>query len=208
MLNLGEAELLGAIVGDGFIYTKHKKYVIGLTGNPKTDSDYFLYLKKLIVSSWNKTPALFFRSKGVRILFSSKETVLKLFSVCDFAFGEGKCERARIPQEVINDKKLCSRFVRGLFDTDGSVFSANKPGAPNYPSIEFTTASKELAFQVKDFLQNSGFKVAKIWSCKSKLSKRIVYKVPLNGKDNLKMWLERIGFSNPYKFNKAISLSG
>ncbi len=96
-------------------------------------------------------------------------------------------------------------YIKSIVDTDGSVFVANKPGLMNYPSIEITTTSYNLANQIKDLLCSQGFRVAKIWKYKSKLSKRITYKIPLNGKDNLLNWVKEIGFSNPYKMKRALS---
>ena len=36
-----KAELIGAIIGDGFIHRHKNSYRIGLVGNPITDKDYF-----------------------------------------------------------------------------------------------------------------------------------------------------------------------
>jgi hypothetical protein len=94
--------------------------------------------------------------------------------------------------------------LRGILDTDGSIFTADKPGFPNYPSIEITTSSPKLAEQIRKVLINRGFHVANIWQYKSKLSKRVTYKVPLNGKANLRKWLAEIGVSNPQKLDKAL----
>jgi len=93
--------------------------------------------------------------------------------------------------------------VRGLFDTDGTVFVANKPGSPNYPTIELTTTSKPLASQVRMVLQKQGFRTTKIWSYRSKTSRKTAYKVGLNGRQNLQKWPSEIGFSNPRKYQRA-----
>ena len=37
------------------------------------------------------------------------------------------------------------------------------------------------------------------------MSKRISYRVPLYGKENVKKWLKKIGFSNKYKLERARS---
>ena len=50
-----------------------------------------------------------------------------------------------------------------------------------------------------------GFRVANIWSFKSKMSKHRGYRFGLNGKTNLQKWINEIGFSNPYKLERAIS---
>jgi len=37
------------------------------------------------------------------------------------------------------------------------------------------------------------------------VGKRTTYKVPLNGRDNVRKWITEIGFSNPYKMDRAIN---
>ena len=48
-LSPGCAELVGAIMGDGNIYTKNHKYRVGLTGNPISDKAYYTYIQRLIL---------------------------------------------------------------------------------------------------------------------------------------------------------------
>lgn len=199
------AELIGALIGDGHIYRRNRKYQIGFTGNPITDKKYFEYLKKLILKEWNKNAKIKKRGRGIRMVIDSKEICNLLIDVVGIPHGEGKCEKVFIPHEIFRDWKLCKRTIRGIVDTDGTVFVARKPRVEKYPSIEIATSSKLLAKQIKEVLQKQGFRVAKIWGSKSKNSKRITYRVPLNGKTNLNKWVEEIGFSNPYKMNRAIS---
>jgi len=90
-------------------------------------------------------------------------------------------------------------------DTDGSVFAVSKPRVKSYPSIEITTVSEILAKQLKHVLEKQRFRLTKIWSFLSKQSKRTCYGVALNGKDNLRKWIDEIGFSNPYKLDRAVS---
>ena len=203
-INKELAELIGVIIGDGHIHRHNNSYRIGFTGSPITDKDYFKIVKKLIWNVWSKEVKIIKRARGLRITFGSKKVFEEL--VCDFGlpFGEGKCERVKIPERIAKDWRLAKHTIRGIVDTDGSIFTANKPGSLNYPSIEVTTSSYPLALQIRLILRQKGFRVAKIWSYKSKLSKRTTYKVPLNGKKNVAKWLKEIGFSNPYKLKRAI----
>jgi len=203
----GVAELIGALIGDGYIYTGHRKYQIGFVGSPKTDKGYFENLKRLIYSEWKKESKITLRERGLRIVINSKELVNFLIDELNIPHGEGKCEKVIIPEIIANDWNLARKAIRGIADTDGSVFVAQKPGIKNYPSIEITTSSRALAEQIKNLLSEKGFRVANIWSYKSKLSKRTTYKVPLNGKENVRKWIEEIGFSNPYKLNRALEYS-
>ena len=203
-LNEGVSELIGALIGDGYIYRKNRKYQIGYVGSPITDKEYFEKIKILIAQEWNKDVKVRFRERGLRIVFNSKELCSFLIEGLGIPHGEGKCERVKIPNKIASDWSLAKYAIRGIFDTDGSVFVAKKPGIEKYPSIELTTTSKGLAFQVRDLLIKQGFRVANIWQSKSISSTRIAYRVPLNGKNNIKMWVDKIGFSNPYKMQRAL----
>ena len=205
LISVEECELIGALIGDGHIYKKNHKYLIGFTGNQITDKEYFTQLKNLISIAWKKEIKIKFREHAVRIQFGSKEIVARLTDFFGLPFNKGKCYVVEIPVLLKNNWLLSKHVIRGIVDTDGSIFTANKPGCLNYPSIEITTTSNKLALQIKEILLAQGFRVAKIWSCKSKLSNHLAYKIPLNGKVNLKKWVDEIGFSNPYKLNRALN---
>ncbi len=104
-------------------------------------------------------------------------------------------------------EELITHTLRGIFDTDGSVFTSKKKGCPAYPCIELTTTSCELAKQVKTILLMRGFRVPKIrmryYNNNNYLPS---YKVSLYGQNNITLWLELIGFSLPRKQNKLIEI--
>jgi len=200
-----ECELIGALIGDGHIYRKKHKYIIGFTGNIITDREYYLRLEELILIAWQKRVKSKIRENAIRIQFDSKPTVLRLMDYFKIPANYGKCYKVVIPCQISKNWNLAKHTIRGIVDTDGSVFVAPKPGSPRYPSIEITTTSNKLAYQLRKLLLDKGFRVAKIWGCYSRLSTHEAFKVPLNGKQNLQKWLEEIGFSNPYKRQRAIN---
>lgn len=197
------AEFVGILIGDGYIYTNKNKYIIGFTGSPITDKDYYEYVKELIRKVWKKEVTIKERNKGLRIAFGSKEISDFLINGLGLAHGIDKSENIVIPECITKEWRLVKHSIRGIVDTDGSIFVAKKPGVIKYPSIEITTSSPKLALQLHGILTKNGFRVAKIWKYKSKLSKRTTYKVPLNGFENLDKWVREISFSNPYKLNRA-----
>lgn len=203
ILNQNNAELVGVVMGDGYIYKNNKKYRIGFVGHPITDKDYFEYLKKLIKVEWNKDAKSKVRMGGLRMVISSKEVCDFLTEELKIPYGKGKSQKIVIPEAIISNWNLTRATIRGLFDTDGSVFAVKKPGVDKYPSIEMTTISKNLIEQLKFILVGRGFRVSKIWQFKSKLSKNIGYRFGLNGRENIRKWIEEIGFSNPYKLQRA-----
>ena len=201
----GVAELVGALIGDGYIYRKNRKYQIGFVGNPKTDVELFERLKELILIEWKKDAKIKVRAGGLRMVIDSKEICDFLINDLNIPHGEGKCEKVFIPEQIIYYWDLVKYTIRGIMDTDGTVFVSKKPGIEKYPTMEITTTSPVLANQLRNILLKKGFRVANIRKSKSKLSKRLAYRVPLHGKENIKKWLEKIGFSNKYKRERAIN---
>lgn len=203
ILNENVAELVGALIGDGYIYKNNRKYQIGFVGHPITDKDYFEHLKELIKKEWNKDAKPIFRERALRMVINSKQVVEYLVNELKIPYGKIKSKTVFIPEQIRNDWNLAKHTIRGITDTDGSVFAVKKPRVEKYPSIEITTISKILAEQAKTILEERGFRVAKIWEFNSSLMKNTGYRFGLNGKENIRKWIDEIGFSNPYKLQRA-----
>ncbi len=203
-INENSAELIGALIGDGYTYRNNRKYQIGYVGHPVTDKEYFEYLKELIKKEWRKDPKIKFRERGLRMVINSKEVCSFLLDELKIITGKEKSRDITIPSQILSDWSLTKSTIRGIFDTDGTVFAVKKPRVDQYPSIELTTISERLAKQIKQILETQGFRVSKIWSFKQK-SINLCYRFSLHGQRNLQKWLDLIGFSNPYKQQRATS---
>ncbi len=200
------AEFVGALLGDGYIHHKESRYIIGLTGSPKNDCEYYEYLANILRKSFCVNPKIRLRQRGVRLTFKSKPVFEFLTKDLGLPFGREKCTNTFVPHSLYKKRDLCNKVLRGIADTDGSIFTANKTGSPNYPSIEITTSSPKLVGQIRSALQRRGFRVAKSWKYRSKISKVDSYKIPLNGRKNVELWMKEIGFSNKYKYAKAVKI--
>jgi|SRR3989339_392885 len=204
-LNENNAELVGAIIRDGNIYRKFNKYRIGFTGNIINDREYFEYLAQLIKKEWNKDAKIVIAGRGLRIVINSKDTCNFLINNLELPYCEGKGEKVVIPVAIAKEWNLCKNAIRGIVDTDGSVFVSKKPRVEKYPAIEIGTTSTNLAIQLKEVLEARGFRVNKIRTAMSKNSVLPINRIALNEKVQLRKWLDEIGFSNPYKLRRAIS---
>ncbi|MBT4191878.1 MAG: hypothetical protein HOE11_01080 [Candidatus Diapherotrites archaeon] len=201
-----EAELIGALIGDGYISLASGKYIVGFVGHPIDDLEYHKYLSKLMQKVWDKVPRSVIRLGGLRTKFYSKEICYKLINDLGLLYGAGKAKNVFIPEMFVLNWKLLKYIIRGIVDTDGSVFYSKKPGVEKYPAIEITTISIKLAEQLRESLLCQSFRVTKLRSYGGQLSKHRKYKVGLYGQNNLMHWLKEIGFSNPTKQAKAIAL--
>jgi len=150
-LNENVAELIGAIAGDGYIYRKNKKYRIGFTGHPVTDLGYFEYLKQLIKQEWNKDGKIINRGNRIDIVINSKNACLFLTEELKIRYGEDKSLKFVMPDLIKNNEDLAKAFIRGVFDTDGTVFAVKKPGIdiPSHDgAIQFITDLNEINIKV------------------------------------------------------------
>ncbi len=201
----GECELVGVMIGDGHVYRNFGKNLMGITGDKLSDAEYFEYLVGLIKSEWGLTVKPVFRSGGLRLVFYSKKIANRLNGLFGFPLGK-KALTIQIPSFLATNWNTVKHVLRGIADTDGSVFVSKKPGIDKYPSLEITTTSNVLATQVRNSLIANGFRVSNIRVLHSKLSKNPSYKVALFGWKNLLRWYREIGFSNPVKRRKAESI--
>lgn len=190
-------EFVGALIGDGNLWTDRHRFRIELTGDPILDKDYFIYLSKLACTIFNKAPYKFrIRYGGLRFRLQSK-SAFELLTSMGFKSGK-KAKTIKIPKIIINKGWRSVKYViRGIFDTDGTVFFSKKTYKERiYPTIEISTMSKNLATQIGQELVSNGFRA------RIRGNDKRGYHIGLYGCKMLNLWLNKIGCSNPRHRNK------
>lgn len=196
------AEFVGILIGDGYLHSNKKKYTIGVVGSPKTDVEYFTRVQNLIQDTFGLTTKIHERERALRLVFGSKAIFTFLTNTVGLAHGPKKGEAVTIPKSILLKELTTNAVLRGIFDTDGSIFFSDKKGSPNYPTIELTTTSGVLATQIAEILAKKGYRVR---PRKHRPGNNLVInRVALYGKKNMKRWFEEIGFTNPIKQRKLI----
>ena len=135
----------------------------------------------------------------MRLKVYSKSFIEFLLGDLKLPSNKEKCQNVFIPKQIIKNKKLLDGCLRGIVDTDGSLFLAKKSHRTDYPSIEISTTSKKLAKQLKEILCKRfriGFR-----SHKRKNFFRL-YVISLNGEKIVDQWVRDIGFSNMRNLKK------
>ena len=198
-INTKLSELIGIIIGDGNVYynPQLRKYFFEITGDPKLENEYFEHISNLVQDIIHKKPSIRIGGRGLRLRLYSKEFIEFLIHRLNFPYGK-KSEIITIPKKI-NNWNILKYCIRGITDTDGSLFFSKKGNNLFYPSIEISTNSKFLAFQIKNILKN------KYRICLRKFSKKGInnkYVVSVNGNIMVKRWVEEIGFSNKRKLEK------
>ena len=198
------AEFLGILYGDGYM-NKYKDYhyLIEIAGHSEKDFDYHdNYLKKLIEMLFNIKPNFRLRKKQKTLYtqINSKDIFLFLESA---GMIRGKKKILIIPFWIKNNLEYSKAFIKGLYDTDGSLILRKR----GQNSISLGLKDKELIFDVKSFLEGLGYFVC--YHKEKRYDKRgfesTNYKIRINRKKLIKRFIEEIGSSNPYKlgrFNK------
>ena len=189
------AEEIGMHYGDGFLSAR--KYDYRLKGNPNDEKEYYLnYIKPLFKSLYNIkiNPKDFEASFGFELyskaFWEFKTKVLKI--------RPGNKRNIRFPEALkVKDEKILAAFIRGLFDTDGSVSFISKYGYKNYyPSISIGLISKEFISEVAEILEMFG------------LEPRVYFNerygiIALYGTETLERYEKIIGWSSPKNLNKV-----
>ncbi|MFH1452989.1 MAG: LAGLIDADG family homing endonuclease [Armatimonadota bacterium] len=197
------AEFIGIMTGDGHISFTKKRYQVRITGNSLLEYQYLTsHVNRLIFRLFNINSKIRKRkNKNANVVYFSSKGFVSFMNKIGYY---KHISNIKIPPWIGNDTNHITSFLRGLIDTGGCVFISDKKGTSNYPCIELTTVCFNLAKLTKDFLVKLRFKVPKIRSYKYSHSKNNSYKVSLYGHKNLFKWINEIGFSNKYKFKRAI----
>ena len=202
------SELIGIIIGDGNIYYKpdKRKYYFEITGDPKLEKSYFDYISKLVQSLLGKKPTIRTQNRGLKLRLYSKNFVEFLIKELGIPHGRDKGTMVKIPDRFISQEwKILKMCIRGIADTDGSLFLSKKGNNLNYPCIEIVTTSKPLAFQLKTLLSNK-FRIGFRKYSRGEFRKQYILSV--NGDNMVNQWIEDIGFSNQRKSDKIIGKRG
>ena len=116
------AELLGVLAGDGHI--SRINHEVSITGDSLLDREYLTnHVPSLFWFSFKvSTKTRFVRGRrAMRCLVNSARIVEYLTGECGLPLGKKK-GNLHLPILLENDKALLTCFLRGLFDTDGSVY--------------------------------------------------------------------------------------
>lgn len=151
------AEFIGVLFGDGHV----GRYQTSITLDSKTDRAYAEYLKSMAEEYFGVAITLSFRKKA-RALDLTISSVAFSKQMVRFGMVEGDKLRKglHIPEWVISSRSYTQAFLRGLFDTDGCVYSELKKingKGYRYIGMAFASASPVFLGEVARALRELGF---------------------------------------------------
>ena len=188
------AEEIGIHSGDGFLSAK--RYDYRLKGNQYDEKEYYLnYIKPLFKKLYN----LDINLKDFKTSFGFEITSKALWEFKTKIIGikSGNKEYITLPEVLkVNNLQILASFIRGLFDTDGSLYFKTGYGLEKYyPTIKLELFSKKLILEVGEILKMLGFNP-------NVYTRENYGIISLNGIGVLKKWEKMIGWSSQKNLNK------
>jgi len=150
------AELIGIVMGDGGIST----YQVTVTLHHIDDRQYSIFVAKLVKKLFHVTPHIrHSEKKSVLEIVISRAELVKYLHSLGLPIGNKVAQQFDIPNWIKKNKKLSTACLRGLVDTDGSIFTHRyKVNGKwySYKKLSFTSLSRPLLQSVATIMQDIG----------------------------------------------------
>ncbi len=150
------AEFIGIMLGDGGL----TQYQVSVTLHSVDDFEYGLFVKSLMQKLFGVMPSVYVRkdAHAHSIVLARKKAVIFLVSL-GLVIGNKVKQQVHIPAWILENEEYSSACLRGLMDTDGSVYLHKyKVGGKEYQykKLCFSSASKPLRNEVLFILHRFG----------------------------------------------------
>ncbi len=201
------AEFIGILAGDGYIGSLKagKDHCIVIGGHIKDDKQYFGYINKELVDPLFgiEMHSLIKRKANNRILKIQSQGLLSFLITSGY---QKKHCIVDVPNWIWGRDVWVKSFIKGVFDTDGSLIMKKNHGRYlYYPVVRIALKDKKLVTKIADWLKRQGFS---FWlGDESPFDKRTgkIYKrtvLQISGYPNVSKWMEIIGMANDKNIKK------
>lgn len=190
------AEEIGMHVGDGFLSAKRYEY--RLKGNKNEREYYDKFIRTLFKRLYNVDINL--KDYETTYGFELYSKSLWIFKSRILGIPAGRKNDMAFPEVIkVNNQEILTAFIRGVFDTDGSVsfIKKYKTLGNYYPVISLTLKSKKLIIEIKEILAMFGLEPRSSFDGD-------YYRIDLNGYKRLEVYSKLIGWHNPKHLRKVI----
>jgi len=205
------AELIGVLLGDGSISKDY--HTITITLNQIEEPNYVIYIKKLIKSTLKQEPSVVDlpNNKAIQLRIYDTGIIDELLSK-GLKSGNKVKNQVGIPQWIKKNHRFIISCLRGLVDTDGSIFI--RKSNFNAIGINFKNNSKLLVEDFREICEKLQIRISKVYNgwTDSRGKKFRHYKVSINAKEQVAKFIYII---NPMKwsfrlkkFNKFMKSQG
>jgi len=210
-------EICGIHVGDGYLRNDGKRVELDISGHMIEDRPYY---DEHVIPLFNgafgmNISAREFPARGTYGFVMRKRKIVRFFhDFLGFPYGP-KTRIVTVPDPIIRsvDAEMYSRFLRGFFDTDGSLNFRKSYGGTyrnmtfkrthhTYPRIFLTTVSPNLVIDIRKMLNFLNIRHRVEICVPTKESEARKFRIWICGEKMLEKWMEMIGFKNPVQITR------
>ena len=156
------AEMIGIILGDGNLYYNEKqhKYFLRISSNRDEEINYRRYTSDLMQRVFGFTPRIINKldRKGTDLIIQNKIIVEQLIKM-ELKTGNKVKNQVNVPFWILEKGKYIIACLRGLFDTDGSIYIRN---TQKTFGLNFKSGSLPLVKNFKEMCESLSIKTQKI----------------------------------------------
>lgn len=195
-------EVSGIFAGDGTLYQTKTGFVMEVRGNSNEEPYYQNYVKPMFEKILSRELRLIRRHYPggyvIGIRSCNRETKEIFHDRLGFPIGK-KSENVEIPKQILEEKRYWKSYIRGVFDTDGSIYVRKSGPGMKYtqPVIDIASNSTKHLMQIKQILNNLGFV---FWFEKSN------NKVRMAGWENAERFFKVINPHNNKKIERFVKI--
>jgi hypothetical protein len=207
------AEIIGISLGDGCISITKNYHEYAVLGDRIEERSYYdshvlpLLNKNLFKPLIGKeVPGKEYLKSGVYGFYLfNKKVVDYLLSL---GLNSGSKLNAKIPSFILKDKKNQNYFLRGLFDTDGTIYFNKNYSVKlenrkhNQPRIKLGITSRHIAEKTKEILISKGYNPYWQPPYLGKKDKNPIYTVMIRKREDFYRYVKEIGFKSPKHLTK------
>lgn len=187
------AEFIGILLGDGNICSfikgkKNRTYSVRIAGDSRNDYTYLTkFVAPLCKNLFGITPK-FYKSKRCNAFYVRLDglRLIEYLSTMGLKSGNKLKNQSTIPKWIWSNNKYLRSCVRGLIDTDGSIYEL-LPNWPGCMQIMFKNYDKTLLEDTRKAFLLLGFKISNI---------SMGNKIYLTRKLDIDKFYKEVGFSN------------
>lgn len=155
------AEFLGIMLGDGHVAHFQTFVTLG-----SKELAYVQYVQKLMTTLFGVQAKVTRKKTGYRDVYIGSTVITKWLKAQGLVSNK-VASQVEVPDWIMTDMKYMRAFVRGFFDTDGSIYSL-RFGV----QISITNKSAPLLTALQDMLRRLGYQVSEASAYRIYITKR------------------------------------
>ncbi|HLC92967.1 MAG TPA: LAGLIDADG family homing endonuclease [archaeon] len=208
------AELTGILIGDGCLskyfanFDKRWRYELAFTGNNDEYDYYRDFIQPVFKNYFNTKGRLFIRKDNSTRFHVLSKVAFDFFAGIGIPIGE-KSHSVSIPREIMSTTNLLAPCLRGIWDTDGSIYQRYPKQYKNHPkhyshlkSMHLAMVSKSVIEDVKECLTRLSIQSSEITT-----DDRGAFRLYITDQLEIAKYMEKVGFRNVHHLKRIFSMS-